>query len=119
MANHRHSRRGFLGLTGAGLAGLAGGPWSGAAAAAEGPDTDLVVFNAKVYTVDSRAPKAEAFAVKANRFTAVGSSDDIRALAGKGTQMFDARQMTIVPGSIRRPRRALPCAGRAPTCRLP
>ena len=45
------------------MAGVVGGPWLGAAATAEGPNTDLVVFNAKVYTVDSNAPKAEAFAV--------------------------------------------------------
>ena len=89
-----------MGLTGAGIAGLVGGPWPGAAAAAEGQDADLVVFNAKVYTVDSRAPKAEAFAVKAGRFVAVGSTADIKALIGKGTQTFDAKQMTIVPGFI-------------------
>ena len=86
-------------MAGAGIAGFAGGPWLGAAAA-EAQDADLVVFNAKVYTVDSRAPKAEAFAVKAGRFSAVGSDADIRALIGKGTQTFDARQMTIVPGFI-------------------
>jgi len=82
------------------MAGVVGGPWLGAAAAAEGPNTDLVVFNAKVYTVDTQAPKAEAFAVKGGRFAAVGSNADIRALIGKGTQTFDARQMTIVPGFI-------------------
>ena len=100
MKNHRHSRRSFLGLTGAGLAGAVSGPWLGTAAAAVGPNADLVVFNAKVYTVDSGAPKAEAFAVKAGRFTAVGTSADIKALIGKGTLTFDARQMTIVPGFI-------------------
>ena len=84
----------------AGMAGVVGGPWLGAAAAAEGPNTDLVVFNAKVYTVDTQAPKAEAFAVKGGRFAAVGSNADISALIGKGTQTFDARQMTIVPGFI-------------------
>jgi len=83
-------------LAGAGIAGVAGGPWL----RAEAPNADLVVFNAKVYTVDSRAPKAEAFAVTAGRFAAVGSSADIRALIGKGTQTFDGRQMTIVPGFI-------------------
>jgi len=82
------------------MAGVVGGPWLGAAAAAEGPNTDLVVFNAKVYTVDTQAPKAEAFAVKGGRFAAVGSNADISALIGKGTQTFDARQMTIVPGFI-------------------
>ena len=98
--NHQHSRRGFIGLTGAGLAGFLSGPWLGAASAAEGQDPDLVVFNAKVYTVDSRAPKAEAFAVKAGRFTAVGSTADMKALIGKGTKTFDAKQMTVVPGFI-------------------
>src|SRR5579863_1409357 len=98
--NHRNSRRGFLNLTGAGIAALAGGAWPGAAAADEGPDADLVVFNAKVYTADSRAPKAEAFAVKAGRFTALGSSAEIKSLIGKGTQTLDAKQMAIVPGFI-------------------
>src|ERR1700688_4029163 len=99
MTNRRRSRREFLGLTGAGIAGAVSWPWLNAAAAAE-QDADLVVFNAKVYTVDPRAPKAEAFAVKAGRFAAVGTSAEIRALIGKGTQTFDARQMTIVPGFI-------------------
>ena len=58
------------------------------------------MFNAKVYTVDSRNPKAEAFAVKGDRFIAVGSTSDMRALAGKNTQMYDAKQMAIVPGFI-------------------
>jgi len=98
MTNHRHSRRAFLNLAGAGIAGVA---WPGAAAAAATTqDADLVVFNAKVYTVDPTAPKAEAFAVKAGRFTAVGSSADIKSLIGKRTQTIDARQMPIVPGFI-------------------
>jgi predicted amidohydrolase YtcJ len=91
-----------MSLTGAGVAGAIGGPWLGAtraaAAAAEAQDADLVVFNAKVYTVDAQTPKAEAFAVKAGRFLAVGSTADIKGLIGKGTQTLDARQMTVVPG---------------------
>ncbi len=98
MLNHRHTRRGFLGLTGAGIAGFAGAPWL--AAADERQDADLVVLNAKVYTVDSRAPKVEAFAIKGGRFAAVGSSAEMKAFIGKGTQTFDAKQMTIVPGFI-------------------
>jgi predicted amidohydrolase YtcJ len=100
MTTHRHSRRGFISLAGAGIAGIVSGPWPPSAAAAEAQDADLVVFNAKVYTVDSRTPKAEAFAVKSGRFGAVGSNADIKALIGKGTQTFDARQMMIVPGFI-------------------
>ena len=101
IMNQRHSRREFLSLTGAaGLAGAVSGPWLDVAAAAEGPDADLVVFNAKVYTVDSRVPRAEAFAVKAGRFAAVGATADIKSMIGKATQTIDAKQMTIVPGFI-------------------
>ena len=59
MKTHRSSRREFLGLTGAGLAGgLAGVPSFGATAAAaagsaDASDADLVVLNAKVYTMDA------------------------------------------------------------------
>jgi predicted amidohydrolase YtcJ len=89
-----------MGLTaGAGLASLAG-PWLRIASAADTQDADLVVFNAKVYTVDSQMPRAEAFAMKAGRFTAVGKTDEIKSLIGKRTQTFDARQMTIVPGFV-------------------
>jgi len=94
------SRREFIRLTGIGMASLAGGAFPSAAAAAEGQDVELVVFNARVRTADSRAPRAEAFAVKANRFLALGTSAEIKPLIGKGTQTFDARQMTIVPGFI-------------------
>src|SRR5579871_1114626 len=100
MMNHRSSRRGFMNLTGAGIAALVGGAWPGTAGADEGRDADLVVFNAKVYTVDSRSPKVEALAVKGGRFTAVGSTAEMKALIGKGTQTFDARQMAVVPGFI-------------------
>jgi predicted amidohydrolase YtcJ len=98
----KHSRREFLGLTGIGFAGLAGGPWVGSAIAADldAQNADLVVFNAKVYTVDPRAPRAEAFAVKGSRFVAIGTTAEMKALVGKNTQQFDARQMTVVPGFI-------------------
>jgi len=97
--NRRHSRREFLSLAGAGIAGMVSSPWR-ASAATDTQDLDLVVLNAKVYTVDSSLPRAEAFAVKGGRFVAVGSTAEMKALAGKRTQTFDARQMTVVPGFI-------------------
>ena len=102
MPKHRLDRRGFMGLTGAGVAGLVGsqGPVGAAMAALAPQEPDLVVFNAKVYTVDPIAPRAEAFAVKAGRFVAVGGSEEVKSLIGKQTQTFDAKQMTIVPGFI-------------------
>ena len=93
----RRSRRDFIGLTAAGAAGLITPPWLGAAYA-QNADADLVVFNAKVFTMNPAAPRAEAFAVQAGRFSAVGSNNDIKGLIGKRTQTFDAKRMTIVPG---------------------
>lgn len=106
MSNQRHSRRGFLGMAGAGIGAAFGWPWFSRADAAKvqsgggTQEADLIVFNAKVYTIDSRMPKAEAFAVKNRRFMAVGSTDEIRGLGGARTQMLDAQQTTVVPGFI-------------------
>ena len=63
-------------------------------------EPDLMVVNARVYTIDPALPRAEAFAVKHGRFVAVGSTSDIRNLATKGTQVIDAAQMTVTPGFI-------------------
>jgi len=106
MSERRYNRRRFLGAAGIGLA-AAGWPLPGGTAyALARPDDlgsdspDLIVINAKVYTVDHRVPKAEAFAVRNGRFVAVGNTDEIKSLAGKGTERFDAQRMTIVPGFI-------------------
>jgi predicted amidohydrolase YtcJ len=105
MNSHRHNRREFLGLTGVGVAGLASGGLMGRTASAQTPSldprsADLVVFNAKVYPIDSRTPKAEAFAVKGGRFIFVGSGAEARTFIAKGTQTLDAKQMTVLPGFI-------------------
>ena len=99
----RHSRREFMGLTAAGVAGMLTRPRLGDARAlfaalTRSADPDVVVLNARVYTMDAAVPRADAFAVSAGRFVAVGSTADIKGLAGKRTQTLDARQMTVVPG---------------------
>jgi predicted amidohydrolase YtcJ len=96
--NQRRNRREFMGLAGVSVVGAFGLPRF--FFDLQGRDADQVVFNAKVYTVDASAPRAEAFAVKDGRFVAVGSSEDIKALIGKRTQTLDAKQMTVVPGCI-------------------
>ena len=63
-------------------------------------DPDLIVVNARVYTVDATQPRAEAFAVKGDRFIAVGSTSDIRNLATSRTRVIDAQRMTVTPGFI-------------------
>ena len=44
----------------------------------------LIIVNANVRTMDSAKPTAEAIAVHGNRIVAVGSSAEIRKLAGSG-----------------------------------
>lgn len=107
MKRDRRNRREFLGLTTVSVAGIAGASFLGSNVLAETQRSDndplhadLVVFNAKVYTVDSRVPKAEAFAVKGARFVYVGSTAEAKAFIGKSTRSVDAKQMTIVPGFI-------------------
>jgi predicted amidohydrolase YtcJ len=98
------SRRRFVQYAGGSVGALLGAPLArqahaqALAAAASAPD--LIVVNANVYTVDAERPRAEAFAVQAGRFVAVGSSAEVRNLARRGTTVFDAQQMTIVPGFI-------------------
>jgi hypothetical protein len=92
----RQTRRDFIWSSGAGVAGAA---LSGRTFA-QTTSPDLVVWNAKVCTVDDRTPKAQAFAVKNNRFVAVGADEDIKGLIGRSTEIYDAKGMTITPGFI-------------------
>lgn len=59
---------------------------------------DLVIVNANVRTMDSKQPTAEAVAVYGGRVMAVGSSNEIRKLVGKGTRVIDARGALLLPG---------------------
>ena len=98
-----YTRKEFLGL-GAVLAGGAAAarlPIAAAQEPAREPGRpDLVVINARVYTIDDVLPRAEAFAVRGNRFLAVGSTNDVRNLAAPETEVIDAAGMTVTPGFI-------------------
>jgi predicted amidohydrolase YtcJ len=76
-----------------------------AAAAARGqdqprPPADLVITNAKVWTVNPARPRAEALAVVGHRIAAVGGAAEIKPWIGHGTQVLDARGKTVLPGFI-------------------
>ena len=59
---------------------------------------ELVVLNAKLITVDSSNPRAEAFAVRAGKFIQVGSNQQIQELIRDNTKVIDAKGRTIIPG---------------------
>jgi predicted amidohydrolase YtcJ len=48
--------------------------------------------------MDDALPKAEAVAIRGNQIVAVGSTEKIRALAGKGTRVIDAGGKLVLPG---------------------
>ena len=61
---------------------------------------DLIVTNARIYTVDDARPMAAALAVKDGRVQYVGSEREALALRGPSTRMLDARGNTVVPGIV-------------------
>lgn len=61
---------------------------------------DSIYYNGKVITVDGKMTVAQAFAVRGNRFAAVGTNADIRKLAGDGTQKIDLAGQSVLPGLI-------------------
>jgi predicted amidohydrolase YtcJ len=77
-----------------GLLLLALGPT--AAARAQAPDA--IYHNAKVVTVDEDFSVAEAVAVRDGRITAVGTSAEVRRLAGPETRLVDLGGRTLLPG---------------------
>jgi len=68
------------------------------ACGAWGQTADLVVENARIYTVNKARPKASAIAVKGTRIVAVG--DDMKSHIGPGTRRIDAKGAAIIPGLI-------------------
>ena len=63
-----------------------------------GAAPDVVYYNGKIVTVDDRFTYAQAVAITGDKFTAVGSNDEVRKLAGPATRQVDLRGLTVVPG---------------------
>jgi predicted amidohydrolase YtcJ len=67
-------------------------------AAQSHPAADLILTNAKVWTVDSAHPSGEAIAVIGDKIVAVGSSTDIDHWRGAATEVIDAGGRLVMPG---------------------
>ncbi|MCC7125670.1 MAG: amidohydrolase family protein [Acidobacteria bacterium] len=59
---------------------------------------DVVLLNGRVFTADPERPWAEALAIRRERIVAVGTTDEIRALADEGTQQRDLGGRVTIPG---------------------
>lgn len=60
-------------------------------------DVDLIVYNAKVYTVDEAFSVQEAFAVKDGKFVNIGSTEDILARYS-ASESLDLGGLPVYPG---------------------
>jgi predicted amidohydrolase YtcJ len=59
---------------------------------------DLILINADIRTMDVLTPRAEALAVLDGRVTALGTTEEVRALAGKRTRVVDTGGRLALPG---------------------
>jgi len=70
------------------------------AASALCAQSDLVLTNGKIITVDERFSIAQAVAIRGDRIVAVGTNQEISQLAGASTRRFDLKGKAVIPGLI-------------------
>lgn len=83
------TRRGFLG----GMTGLFLLPL-------ERTEPQLILYQGNIFTMNPNHPRAQALAVADGRFLAIGSNDEVRALATARTVQVNLEGKTVVPGFI-------------------
>ena len=66
----------------------------------EREEPELVLHNGNFWTVDPRAPRAQAVAISDGRFLAVGSNDEILGFATARSHKIDLGKKTVLPGFI-------------------
>jgi len=63
-------------------------------------ESELILHNGQLLTVDDAQPRARAVAIAGDRFLAVGSDSDVLNLATARTRKVDLGGRTVVPGFI-------------------
>ncbi len=61
---------------------------------------DFIITNAKVYTVDTENPTAEAVAIRGNKIVYVGNAENVEPFLGPDTIFYDGHGRTLLPGFI-------------------
>ena len=72
----------------------------GAPVHAQSRPADLIVTNARIYTVDDARPVVTALAVRDGRIAFTGSVREAMTLKGTSTRVLDAGGNTIIPGMV-------------------
>jgi predicted amidohydrolase YtcJ len=61
---------------------------------------ELIVVNGRIATMDSTLTNVNAMAVRGGRILALGTNDEIEALAGPATETLDVKGRRVLPGII-------------------
>ena len=73
---------------------------SAAPLAAQQAAVDLIVTNARIYTVDAARPVVEALAVREGRVAFIGDARGALSLKGPQTRVVDLGGRTVIPGMV-------------------
>lgn len=74
--------------------------WFSGCPNSEKPGADLLIHNARVYTVDDSLPWADAVAIQGDRISWVGAEAEAEAYRGERTRVIDANGQFLLPGFI-------------------
>jgi len=80
------------------MAGFAGGLLLASSVATQA--AEMVIRNAKIYTVDESQPWADAAALSEGRIVFVGSEDQVNQYIKDGTRVIDAKGQLVLPGFV-------------------
>ncbi|SHF81095.1 hypothetical protein SAMN04487965_2760 [Microbulbifer donghaiensis] len=72
----------------------------GLTACSEDPAADRIFINGDILTIDANNTVAQALATEGERIVAVGSRQEIEALAGPDTEIVDLQGKALLPGFI-------------------
>ena len=61
---------------------------------------DIVFMNGQIDTLNTKQPRANAVAIKDEKFIAIGSDQKIKGYIGANTQVIDLKQKLAVPGFV-------------------
>jgi len=89
--HRKHSRRTFIGMAAASaIPFLACGK----------TEPDIILYNGDIFTVNPKAPKAQALAIREGKIMALGANEEILDMATGRTQKIDLGNKTVLPGFI-------------------
>src|SRR5450631_2317222 len=63
-------------------------------------EPEFILYNGIFWTVNPRQPRAQAVAISGGRFLAIGSNEEVLALAAGNAQKIDLGGKTVLPGFI-------------------